>query len=297
MLQDLRGIIPALATPLRADGSVDTDGMARLVDYVVDGGVRGLFVLSSTGEGPMLREEDKEAAVRAAVEAAAGRVAILVHIADTSTARVIRQAEKAAEWGADYVVSTLPFYFRHSGAQAMSFYTDVAEASPRPLMLYNVPHCTGVQVTAEEIAELAAHPNIVGIKDSTQDWRHFQQVIRVKQSVPEFLVFNGDEEALASTVLMGGDGGVLGLANVAPRLCVDVFEAADRGDIAKARELQARLAELQDIWLMAECSHGGLKLALSVLGICEPYVTRPLIPPSPDLEPRMLRLLREHGLL
>ena len=297
MLQDLRGIIPALATPLRADGSVDVDGMARLVDYVVEGGVKGLFVLSSTGEGPMLREEDKEVAVRTAVEAAAGRVAILVHIPDTSTARVIRQAEKAAELGADYVVSTLPFYFRHAGAQTMSFYTDVAEESPRPVMIYNVPYCTGVQVTAEEIAELAAHPNIVGIKDSTQDWRHFQQVIRVKDSVPEFMVYNGDEEALASTVLMGGDGGVLGLANVAPRLCVDLFEAADRGDVARARKLQAKLAELQDIWTMAECGHGGLKLALSVLGICEPHVTRPLIPPSPDLEPRMLRLLRQHGLI
>ena len=297
MLQDLRGIIPALATPLRADGSVDVEGMGRLVDYVVEGGVTGLFVLSSTGEGPMLREEDKEAAVRAAVEAAAGRVAILAHIADTSTARVLRQAERAAEWGADYVVSTLPFYFRHAGPQTLSFYTDVADASPRPVLIYNVPYCTGVQVTAEQIAELAAHPNIVGIKDSTQDWRHFQQVIRIKDDVPEFLVFNGDEEALASTVLMGGDGGVLGLANVAPRLCTELFEAADRGDIAKARQLQAEVAELQAVWYMAECPHGGLKLALSVLGICEPHVTRPLISPSPDLKPEMVRLLRLHGLV
>ncbi|MBC7289421.1 MAG: dihydrodipicolinate synthase family protein, partial [Armatimonadetes bacterium] len=177
MPEPTRGIIPALATPLREDGSVDVHGMGRLIEYVVGGGVAGIFVLSSTGEGPMLRETDKATAVKTAVEAVAGRVAVFVHIADTSTARVISQAERAAELGADCAVATLPFYFRHSGSQVLSFYTDVADASPLPVLIYNVPVCTGVQITADQVAELAAHPNIVGIKESTLDWRQFQRIV------------------------------------------------------------------------------------------------------------------------
>lgn len=297
MLDKLRGIIPALATPLNADGSVDRGGMEALVDYVIEGGVTGIFVLSSTGEGPMLTDEDRRVAVETAAEATGGRVAVLMHVPETSTARVIRWAKEAPSLGANYVVSTLPFYFRHAGKQALDFYTALADASPLPVFLYNVPYCTGVQVTAEEIQELAGHENIVGIKDSTQDWRHFQKVIRVKQEQPQFLVYNGDEEAVGSTVLMGGDGGVLGLGNVAPRLCSQLFAAADAGDLERTRRLQAQLADMQALWFMFECAHGALKMALSILGLCQPHVTSPLLPAPPELEPQVRELLARHGLV
>jgi dihydrodipicolinate synthase/N-acetylneuraminate lyase len=297
MNNHLRGLIPALATPLNEDFTVDRGAMRALVHYVMEGGAMGIFVLSSTGEGPMLPDEQREVAVTTAAEAAGGRVPVLMHVPETSTERVLRWVRHAPELGAAYIVSTLPFYFRHAGQQTLDFYHAVADASSLPVFLYNVPFCTGVHITHTEIAQLAAHPNIVGIKDSTQDWRHFQKVIRIKDQRPDFLVFNGDEEALASSVLMGGDGGVLGLGNVCPALCTEVFEAADAGDVVQARRLQAELTDLQQIWFCFSCPSGALKLALSLLGLAKPFVTPPLTPAPPELEPFMRDLLQRHGLI
>ncbi len=297
MHSDLRGLIPALATPLNEDFTVDTGGLKALVDYVIGGGARGIFVLSSTGEGPMLADEQRHVAVTAAAEAAAGRAPVLMHVPETSTERVLRWARLAPELGAQYIVSTLPFYFHHEGQQTLDFYHALADASRLPVFLYNVPFCTGVHITHQQIAQLAAHPNIVGIKDSTQDWRHFQKVIRIKQQHPGFLVFNGDEEALASTVFMGGDGGVLGLGNVCPALCTAVFEAAHRGDVEAARRLQAELTDLQQMWFCFACPSGALKMTLGLLGLAKPYVTPPLLPAPPELEPFLRELLSRHGLV
>ncbi len=297
MLKDMRGLIPALATPLNADWTVDPKGMKTLIDYVIAGGARGLFVLSSTGEGPLLPDDQREVAVTTAAEAAAGRVPVLMHVPETSTQRVLRWVRQAPELGANYIVSTLPFYLRHVGQQTMDFYQAVADASPLPVFLYNVPVCTGVQVTHEQIAELAKHPNIVGIKDSTLDWRHLQKVVRIKNERPDFLVFNGDEEALASTVLMGGDGGVLGLGNVCPALCTAVCEAADRGDLAEARRLQAELTDMQQMWFCFSCASGALKMTLNLLGLSKPHVTPPLVPAPAELEPFLRELLSRHGLI
>lgn len=297
MHSNLRGLIPALATPLNEDYTVDPGGLKALIDYVIEGGARGIFVLSSTGEGPMLADDQRRVAVTTAVEAAAGRSPVLMHVPETSTERVLRWARLAPELGAQYVVSTLPFYFRHQDQQALDFYHAIADGSPLPVFLYNVPVCTGVHVTHQQIAQLAAHPNIAGIKDSTQDWRHFQKVIRIKQEHPDFLVFNGDEEALASTVLMGGDGGVLGLGNVCPALCTAVFEAADRGDLAASRRLQAELTDLQQMWFCFSCPSGALKMTLRLLGLAKPHVTPPLLAAPLELEPFLRELLSRHGLL
>jgi dihydrodipicolinate synthase/N-acetylneuraminate lyase len=298
MAARLRGLVVALATPLQDDGSVDREALARLVDYVAAGGAVGIFVLSSTGEGPMLPEEQQRAAVESAVAAAQGRLAVLCNISDTGTTRVLRRAEQAAELGADYLVCTLPFYFHHRGQEILDFYYAVADVAARPLLIYNVPCYTGVQITPGQVGELAAHPNIVGIKDSTQDWVAFQRIVRLKDQRPEWMVFNGDEEALASSVLMGADGGVLGLGNVAPRLCAELFAAADRGDLLTARRLQSALADLQQLWSLAgDAGHGCLKLALHLLGFCQPHVSAPLRPAPPELRPRVAALLARHGLL
>jgi dihydrodipicolinate synthase/N-acetylneuraminate lyase len=286
-----------MATPLLPDGSVDIGGVRRLVDYVVAGGVVGVFAASSTGEGPLLADADRAALFHTCVEASAGRAAVLANVSDTSTARVLAWVRAAADAGADAVVATLPYYLRHDGPQVCDFYLRLADEAPVPLLVYNVPVYAKVQMPVAALAELACHANIVGVKDSTLDWRHFQQVIRIKQDHPSFTVLNGDEQALASTVFMGGDGGVLGLANLAPRLCADLLGAAERGDIPSARELQARLTALQAIWSVCECGHGGLKLALELLGICGRHVTAPLRPAPDEAVPAVRALLHDAGAL
>jgi len=294
---DLRGLIPALATPLNSDFTVDTGALKALVNYVIEGGARGIFALSSTGEGPMLTDEQKRVVVTTAAEASAGRAAVLMHIPDTSTERVVNWARVAPDLGAQAVVSTLPFYFHHEDEQTLYFYRTVADASPLPLFLYNVPYCTGVKVTDEQVAELAEHPNIVGIKDSTQDWRHFQRIIYIKDQRPDFLVFTGDEESLGSSVLMGADGGVLGLGNVCPALCTALIEAAERRDVDEVRRLQRELTDLQQMWFVFSCASGALKRTLHLLGLAQPYVTPPLIPAPEQLDDFLRDLLSRHGLL
>ena len=293
----LRGIVVALATPLNPDGTVDTEGLRALIDYVAEGGVRGVFVLSSTGEGPLLVDEERQRVIDAAMEAAGGRLAVLVNVSETSTARALRWVQRAAEAGADYVVATLPYYMQHTGPQIEKFYLTLAEASPVPVVVYNVPAYTKVHVDAPTMEHLAAHPNIAGVKDSSLDWRHFQALIRLKTHRPDFAVLNGDEQALASSVLMGADGGVLGLANLAPRLCVDCYEAAARGDLPEARRLQAELTDLHRVMTIADTGQAGLKLALRLVGIGQEWVTSPLRPAGEKEASQLRELLRRHGLL
>ncbi|MCX7599140.1 MAG: dihydrodipicolinate synthase family protein [Armatimonadetes bacterium] len=293
----LRGIVTALATPLNRNGSVDAGALRALIDYVVEGGTIGIFALSSTGEGPLLTDEDRQRVIDEAVAAAGGRIAVLVNVSDTSTPRALRWVERAAQAGADYVMATLPFYAWHAGQQILDFYLALADASPLPVLIYNLPEYTNVNVDAAATERLAEHPNIVGVKDSSADWAHFQAVLTVKTLRPDFVVLNGDERALASSVLMGADGGLLGIANIAPRLCVECFEAAARGDVAEARRLQTELTDLCRIYTTADSGHAGVKVALKLIGIGQEWVTPPLRPASEAEQVEVEKILRRHGLL
>lgn len=297
MQAKLRGIVVALATPLNKNGTVDTGALRALIDYVAEAGATGIFAASSTGEGPLLLDEERQRVIDETVAAADGRLAVLANVSDTSTARALRWVERAAGAGADYVVATLPYYMCHFGLQIEDFYAALAEASALPVLIYNLPVYTKVQIDAAVIGKLAEHPNIVGVKDSSLDWRHFQAVIRVKEKRPDFVVLNGDEQALASSVLMGADGGVLGLANLAPRLCVECFEAAARGDLEQARRLQAELTDLHRVMQIADSGQAGLKLALKFIGIGHEWVTEPLRPAGEKEAAEVSELLRRHGML
>lgn len=297
MQAKLRGIVVALATPLNRDGTVDVGALRALVDYVAEGGAIGLFAASSTGEGPLLLDEERQRLIEEAVGAAGGRMAVLANVSDTSTARALRWVERAGKAGADYVVATLPFYMRHAGGQIEDFFLALADTSPVPVVIYDLPYYTNVLIDATVIGKLAEHPNIAGIKDSSLDWQHFQAVVRVKEKRPDFAVLNGDEQALASSVLMGGDGGVLGLANLAPRLCVECFEAAARGDLAEAQRLQTDLTNLCRIYTVADSAHAGLKLALKLMRVCQEWVTAPLRPAGEGQQTEVEEILRRHRLL
>lgn len=297
MQTKLQGIVVALATPLNRDGTVDVGALRALVDYVAAGGATGIFALSSTGEGPLLPDEERQRVIDESVAAAGGRLAVLANVSETSTARVLRWLERAAKSGADYVVATLPFYMQHGGQQIEDFYLALADAAPVPVVIYNVPVYTKVNVGAPVLERLATHPNIVGVKDSSLDWRHFQAVIRVKDKRPDFAVLNGDEQALASSVLMGADGGVLGLANIAPRLCADCFAAAAHGDLPQARRLQAQVTDLHRIMAVADSGQAGLKVALKLIGIGQQWVSAPLRPAGEKEEAEIRKLLQRHGLI
>lgn len=295
--EKLRGIIPALATPLNEDGSPDEAGIRKLVRDQLDGGVAGFFACGSTGEGPILRDEHWRQAVGWIVSEVAGQVPVLANVADTGTARTVDRAHQAATLGADAVVATLPFYYVHAGQEATDYFTRLADDSPLPLFIYNVPSRTQVALSAEVLVQLSAHPNIHGVKDSSVDpILHFDLIHYLRNT--EFTVLNGSEFFLGASVMMGGDGGLLGICNVCPRLCVELYEAAVQGDIPAVRRLQPMVSDVTRIFFTRGGSAlSALKKGMELLGLCQPYASHPFTPVTEQQTAEIRDILQRNGLL
>ena len=271
------GIIPPLITPLREDESLDEAGLARLIEHVIAGGVSGIFVLGSSGEGPALADEVKEQVVSVACAQARGRVPVLVGVFSVGTRQVIRLAQRLSRRGGDAVVLTAPYYYAQTQDEIVAHISTVARSVDLPVMLYNIPQTVKTVIEPETCRRLAEVPEIIGIKDSLGDMAHFQRLLAIRKQRPEFTVFQGAEGVMALSAARGADGLVPGLANVAPALWRELFEAGSRGDLARAWALQERLMVLWKLhghgqWLPC------LKMAVSQLGLCGPAATAPFAP-------------------
>jgi 2-dehydro-3-deoxy-D-pentonate aldolase len=297
MPEKLRGIIPALATPLLENGEPDEAGIRKLVEYQLDNGVVGFFPCGSTGEGPMLRDEDWRQVIGTVVSAVAGRAPILANVADTGTRRAIERAQTAAELGADAVVATLPFYYVHGGQEASRFFIELADHSPLPLYIYNVPQRTGFNLPADLLVQLSEHPNIHGVKDSAVDpILHFELIDRLRNT--DFTVLNGCEFFIGASVMMGGDGGLLGICNLAPKLCTELYAAATQGDIPAVRRLQPMVSDLTKIsFTEGGSALSALKKALEMLDLCGPWSSHPFTPTTMEQEATIRLILERNGLL
>ena len=273
----LEGIIVPLITPLNADETLDEAGLERLVEHVIAGGVSGVFLLGSSGEGPALGEAVKERLVRAVAEQARGRVPVLVGVLAVGTRRTVEEARRLVKQGGDAVVVTAPYYFAHSQAEIAAHVSHVARALDLPVLLYNIPQMVKTIVEPETVARLAEVPGVVGIKDSQGDMVRFQSLLALQASRPEFAVFQGAEGVVALSLARGAAGAVLGLANVAPGLCCELYESARTGNLPRAWALQERLMLLWKLhtrgqWLPC------LKMAVSQLGVCGPTASAPFAP-------------------
>jgi 4-hydroxy-tetrahydrodipicolinate synthase len=297
MDEKLRGIIPALATPLLEDGSPDEAGIRKLVRHQLEGGVCGFFPCGSTGEGPLLTDADWQAALTFVISEVNGAVPVLANVSDTGTKRTIERAKQAADMGADAAVATLPYYYVCGEEEARRFFVGVADESPVPLFIYNVPQRTGYNLPARLLVELSKHPNIKGVKDSAVDpILHFDLIHLLHNT--EFTVLNGSEFFLGASVMMGGDGGLLGICNVAPALCVELYEAAAQGDIPAVRRLQPMVSDVTTIFF----TKGGapisaLKKAMEMLGLCEAWAGEPFLPTTKTQDAEIRAILERNGLL
>ena len=275
----LTGIIPPLATPLLDEDRLDHAGLERLVEHVLGGGVHGLFLLGSTGEGPSLSCALRRELVERVVEQVAGRVPLLVGITDTSFAEARQMGEWAAECGAAAVVAAPPCYFAPSQADLVDYFTRLAHEGELPLFLYNMPAHVKVHIEPETVARLLDVPGIVGLKDSSAQMIYFHRVRQITAARPDFTLLMGPEELLAEGVLLGGHGAICGGGNIAPRLYVDLYEAARRGDLATVRALHDRVMRLSGSLYTLGAGVGGylrgLKCALSCLGLCDDYLAQP----------------------
>jgi len=270
----LEGIIAPLITPLDTDESLDEAGLERLVEYVIAGGVSGIFVLGSSGEGPALSQSTKECLVRAVSEQAEGRVPVLIGALGVGTRNTIEEAKRLTRLGGDAVVVTCPYYFAQTQDEIAAHIEAVARSLDVPTVIYNIPQMVKTVIEPETVGRLAELPEVVGIKDSLGDMERFHKLLQIQRKHQDFCVYQGAESIAAISVVHGASGAVLGLANVAPKLCCDLFSAARSGNMVRAWALQRRLLIL---WKLH--THGQwlpcLKMAVSQLGICQSVTTAP----------------------
>jgi 4-hydroxy-tetrahydrodipicolinate synthase len=271
-------VIPPLITPLAGADRLDEPGLAKLIEHVLGGGVHGLFLLGTTGEGPGLSVQLKYELVKQSCQLIGGRVPVLVGISDTSFAESIKLAEHAAGCGADAVVLAPPYYFPAGQAELLEYLGHISPRLPLPLFLYNMPAMTKIDIAADTVLRAADIPNLVGLKDSSGNMVRFHEYIRILRTRPEFSLLMGPEELLAESVMFGGHGGVAGGANLHPRLFVDLYEAAERRDLERVLVLQDELYRLRRLYSCGKYASTfikGVKCALSLLGICNDFMAEP----------------------
>ncbi len=279
MSKQLRGIIPPLVTPLLSPDSLDLAGLERLVEHVLGGGVHGLFLLGTTGEGPSLSYRLRRELVDRVCRQVDGRVPVLVGITDTSFVESVQIANHAADAGADALVLSTPYYYPLDPGALVGYVERITAELPRPVVLYSIPSHTKAAFDRETLAGAMEIPNVIGLKDSSADLIHFHHVLRMTGQRPDWTVLMGPEELLAESVLLGGDGGVCGGANLFPRLYVDLFRAADSGDLNAVRQLHQCVLDVAGSIYAVDQRAGsvirGLKCALACQGICSDTMAEP----------------------
>ena len=279
MKQKLKGIIPPMVTPLKGNDLLDREGTIRLTEHLITGGVQAVFLLGTTGEAQSLTYRLRYEFVELVAERIDRRLPFLVGITDTAFDESIRLAGHAARCGAAGVVAAPPYYFAPSQQELIEYYTALADALPLPLYLYNMPSHVKVFLEPMTVKHLAEHPNIIGLKDSSANMNYFQTLLYHLGNREDFALYVGPEELTGECVLMGADGGVNGGANLFPELYVAMFDAARNHDVARVRELQRRIMQIStSIYTVGKYGSSylkGVKCALSLMGICNDFLSYP----------------------
>lgn len=292
----LKGVGVALATPFRQDKdkSIDFEALARLVDYVVAGGVDYVVALGTTAETPTLFPEERDEVLALVKRQVAGRVPVVAGIGGNNTAAVIKAIGSCDLDGVSAVLSVTPFYNRPSQRGLYEHYKVIAEASPLPVILYNVPSRTGVNMLPETTLKLARElANIVAVKEAEGSIGQLEALLAGR---PEgFGVISGDDATALPLAEMGGDGVISVAANAFPHRYVKMIRDAFAGDTESARGVWREVAEVTKA-LFAEGNPTGVKAALHVRGIAQNVLRLPLVESSPELYGRIERLMREGGL-
>jgi dihydrodipicolinate synthase/N-acetylneuraminate lyase len=278
-VSEWRGIIPPMVTPLRGPDALDEAGLERLVEHILAGGVHGLFVLGTTGEGPSLSYRLRRELIRRVCRQVAGRVPVVAGISDTAFEESVSLAEAAAEAGVAAVVATPPYYLPVGQPELLEYLEHLVARLPLPLLLYNMPSCTKVAYAPETVRAAADIPGIIGIKDSSGDLDYFRTILKLAGEKPGFAVFMGPEELMSEAVGMGASGGVTGGANLFPELYVRLYEAAVARDAGQVESLQCRvMAVSRALYRLGRHPSSylkGVKCALACMGLCDDFMAEP----------------------
>jgi len=279
MKSPLTGIIPPMVTPLRSRDELDVAGLGRVIERILAGGVSGLFILGTTGEGPSLSYRLRRELIERVCDQINRRVPVLVGITDTAFVESVTLARHAADAGADAVVVAPPYYMPEGQPELLEWLDHLVPELPLPLFLYNMPPLTKVAFELETVRRAMDNPRIVGLKDSSGDLAYFNSAAALLKQRPDWSLFIGPEEKLLDALQAGGHGGVSGGANLFPKLYVKLCDAFRSGDIVRARELQALVQRVsQSIYRIGRHPSSvikGIKCALACLGVCDDFLAEP----------------------
>jgi 4-hydroxy-tetrahydrodipicolinate synthase len=290
----ISGSLVAIVTPMNAAGGVDLDVFGRLIELHVEAGTDGIVVAGTTGESATLTKREHVSLIEAAVRIVDGRIPVIAGTGSNSTAQTVELSETVDALGVDGYLIVTPYYNKPPQQGMVRHFVAVADAVSRPVMLYNVPGRTGVDLLPETVAELAGHKNIFGIKEATGD---LGRVATLRQLCgPGFGLYSGDDPTAREFILAGGNGVVSVTANVAAQLMHDMCAAALVGDAERAAELDALLADLHRD-LFVESNPIPVKWALARMGLIDGGLRLPLIELSAASEPLVEAALQRAGLL
>lgn len=267
-----------MVTPLKEQDTLDIASVERLMEHIIAGGVHGLFILGTSGEGPGLSYRLRKQLIEEVCRFNRNRVPILVGITDTSLVESVKLAKFAADAGAQAVVTAGPYYLPAAQPELIDYVERLAKELPLPLFIYNMPQLTKVTFEAETLRRLTHLDKVIGLKDSSANLSYFDQLVALKRERPDWSVLVGPEHLLAETMRRGGDGGVNGGANFYPQLFVELYDAVARGHSERAEALQRRLVQLGEIYSVGKHASAvvkGMKCACSLLGLCDDRMAEP----------------------
>lgn len=288
-----KGSIPALVTPFK-NGELDLETLKKLVDWHVDQGSHGLVPVGTTGESPTLSHREHEIVIEEVVKAAAGRIPVIAGAGSNNTAEGIRLIQHAQAVGADAALVVTPYYNKPTQAGMIAHFTALHEASDIPIVIYNIPGRSVVDMKPDTMGELAKLPRVIGVKDATGD------IARVSQQRAscgaDFVQLSGEDATALGFNAHGGVGCISVTANVAPKLCAEFQEATLAGDFTKALEYQDRLMPLHEA-IFIEPGLAGAKYGMSLLGMCREEVRLPLVGLTDGTKARIKAAMQHAGLI
>lgn len=289
-MKKLSGVITALPTPFLENGALDADALKKFVDFQIENGVSALLPVGTTGESPTLSHDEHAEVIRIVVDRAAGRVPVICGTGSNSTAEAVALTKQAADDGAAYSLQVTPYYNKPSQEGLFRHFSAVADASPIPVILYNIAGRTGRNIETETVARLAEHPNIIGIKEASGS---LSQVTEVICAVPEdFMVFSGDDGLTLPIIAVGGDGVISVASNIIPQTMVEMTAAALSGDFETARKYNRKYHALFKN-LFIDTNPIPVKYALSKTGRMKEVYRLPLCPMNASCKAVLDAVLKE----
>ena len=293
MRPKFHGVAPALVTPMFADGQIDFQGLKRLVQHVTDGGVDYLVVHGTTGESATTDRDEQKAILDFVKEHNSRNLPIVYGVGGNNTPNVVQSLKDINFQGVDAILSVCPYYNKPGARGVIAHYTAIADASPVPVIMYNIPSRSGINMTSATTLTLAQHPNIIGIKEASCI---IEQIMEINKDKPEnFLLISGDDVQAVPTIACGGVGIISVIANAIPAKFTEMIHLALDGNFSKAREILGSFLSIDPL-LYEEGNPVGVKKILELKGICGSDVRLPLMKASDELAERMVAVITKDNL-